>query len=232
MLYRRFNLATITALAAVIAFSVSANAATVLKSGDTVGGWTITFPAGISLISDGLSGDGVTLKLEKGATFTSMEGLVIRFVQSSFNAASEIAIVNETVTNLSGQNWIGFDFLVADQGLGNNGTVQFKSPADVFNNIAPFTTTIWSPTKVSLRDGVLPHGQTAQWGFDDNGPGSGGDLVILSVPEANGGRYPSHTFDFKEIPIIPLPAAAWTGLSGLFGLGLIAFGKNVRRMLA
>lgn len=218
------------AFAAIIGLSITANAATVLKSGDTVGGWTVTFPAGISLVHQDELTDSVTLRIDKEATFTSLEGLVIRFVQSSFSATPEIALLTETVHNQTGVNWAGFDFLVADQGLGSAGAAQFKSPADVFLDIDPFTNTNWSPTKVSLRGGTLAAGATANWGFD--GEGSGGDLVLLGRPESNGANSPSHTFDLKEIPIIPLPAAAWTGLSGLVGLGLIAFGKNVRRLLS
>lgn len=227
MFHKQFKLAIVAVFAAVLSLSVSANAATVLKSGDTVGGWTITFPSGISLIEDN-GPNGMTLRLEKGATFTSMEGLVIRFVQKTFNAASEIAIVNESITNLTGQTWGGFQFLVTDQGLGNNGSAQFKSSSDVFQNISPFTNTDFTSSRVTLTGGSVGDGETVQLGFD--GETSGGDLVIIGAPSsANGTR---QTFDFKEIPIIPLPAAAWTGLSGLLGLGLIGAGKNLRRLLA
>lgn len=230
MFRERFKPAVVAVFVAVLSLSVSANAATVLKSGDTVGGWTITFPSGISLIQDDSPG-GVILKLEKGATFTSLNPLAIRFVQSSFDAVSEIAILNESVTNLSGQTWIGFDFLVVDSGLGNGGTAQFKSSSDVFQNISPFTSTEFSPSKVSLRGGSVADGETFQLGFD--GATSGGDLIIIGAPSSpNGANGTFKTFDFHEVPIIPLPAAAWTGLSGLLGLGLIGYGKNLRRMLA
>jgi hypothetical protein len=232
MFAKSFKLAAVALVGAIVSLSSPASAAVqVLTSGDTVGGWAVVFPAGISLIADNNPSTGaVTLKLEKGATFTSLEGLVIRFVQKSFNASQEIAIVNESVTNLSGTAWGGFDFIVTDQNLGNNGNAKFKSANDVFKTIDPFSNTDFSNNVVSINGGSLANGATGQWGFDNAGPGSGGDLVILARPSSQGGTF--QTIDFKEQPFIPLPAAAWSGLSGLIGLGLIGYGKNFKKLLA
>jgi hypothetical protein len=220
MVGKKLTLATALVVAGLAG---SSQAATVLSSGSQVDGWSISFPVGISLVSDG----GPTLTLEKGAAFTNIEGLVITFTQVSYNASPTIDITDETVTNVSGQDWSGFQFIAANTLTGNAGAATLEPNA--FNNSTPpFTTQTDSPSTITLGGGVQPNLATADWGFGS----SGGDLVIDANPATSGVK---KVFDFKEIPVtsvIPLPAAGWMGLTGLVGLGLISSAKRMRKILA
>ena len=220
MVSKKFSLAAAAAVAGIVS---SAHAATVLKSGDTVDGWKISFPVGISLVSDG----GSELTLEKGAAFTNIEGLVITFTQVSYTASSDIDITDESVTNVSGASWSGFQFLAAPTLDGNAGDPTLEGGAFA-DSTSPFATQTDTSSTVTLGGGTLANLDTASWGFGADG----GGLTIDANPASSGLK---KVFSFKEIPIasvIPLPAAGWTGLTGLLGLGLIASAKRMRGILA
>jgi hypothetical protein len=226
---RSFVYAAVAVIAAVLSFSGSARAATILQNGATVDGWMVSFPAGagISLVAD--NSTGIVLDLEKQAIFSSQEGLVITFTQNGAagTAAPQIAIVDESVTNATNQSWSGFQFLLTSPlAEGQTFASEFANTA-----ITPFTTTTVDPTStsVTLGGGTLAAGATGSWGFGANG----GDLVMNANPSSSG--MPS-TFYLKEIPIvgggtpvIPLPAAAWSSLVGLMGLSIIGGLKKLRR---
>jgi hypothetical protein len=216
-----FKHAAAFAIAAVLGTAASSQAATVLKSGDTVSGWKVTFPAGIALVNDG----GSHLTLEKFAAFTSLEGLDITFTQISYSASPTITIADEAVTNVSGQPWGGFQFLLLNTLPGNAAPGKFTG--ENFSDTSPFPNQAKSDDTITMTGGVLPDGNTADWGFG----AQGGDLVIAANPAATGLR---KVLDFKEIPLaaVPLPAAAWSGLTGLIGLGLIGSAKKVKKILA
>jgi len=200
----------------------SSQAATVLKTGDIVDGWAISFPIGISLVDDG----GGSLTLEKAAAFTSLEGLSITFNQVSASASSKITITDESITNVSGQSFGGFQFLVLNELPGNAGNATLEPNAFTSDGTSPFTKQDDQPDAITLSGGTLANNQTAKWGFG----ATGGDLVIDANPAASG---QFKVFDLKEIPaLIPVPAAAWTGLSGLLGLALIGNAKRLRKLLA
>jgi hypothetical protein len=218
------------AAAAILAagFVSSTQAAAVLSvpvvSGNTYDGWNITYPVGISLVSDASTGG---LVLEKNAAFDSAEGLDITFTQVSYSASPTITVTDESITNVSGAAFGGFQFLALNTMAGNAGAPTFAPGVAFAGGTAPFTTQTDSSDVITLGGGTLGNTQTAKWGFG----ATGGDLVIDANPASSGAK---KVFDFKEIPVtaVPLPAAAWTGLSGLVGLGLIGSAKRLRRLLA
>jgi hypothetical protein len=201
----------------------SSQAATVLSTGDVVDGWMISFPVGIALVDDG----GGSLTLEKAAAFDSLEGLSITFNQVSASASSTITITDESITNVSGVPFGGFQFLVLNE-LPGNAAAATLQPNAFTGGTSPFTTQTDSPSTITLGGGTLANNATAKWGFDS----TGGDLAINANPAATG---QFKVFDLKEIPLpaaIPIPAAAWTGLSGLLGLAVIGNAKRLRKLLA
>lgn len=221
-----FKKTAVAAVAAVLGLGAvqSASAATILKSGDMVGGWKVSFPTGISLTFDGISNG--TIDLEKQAAFTSTEGLVITFTQVSNTAAPKISFVNEALTNLGTKTWSGFQFLSLNTLVGNAADTTFLSPSDVFtpNADSHFTTVSYTPSTVTYGGGTVDPTDTAEFGF-----GNAGDLVIDAQPATDGCH---KVFNFKEMPLVPLPAASWSALSGLLGLGVIGYGRNLKKILA
>jgi hypothetical protein len=211
------------AAAAVLGFGATqSHAAVLLHSGNVVDGWKISFPSSITLFSDG----GDLLTLEKDPTFFSTEGLVITFTQLSANASPKIVIQDENVTNESGSDWKGFQFLV-----GGTRTASFQPGAfDNGMDAPPFTNESIDSAHdtINLGGGVLPNGDTAIWGEGGQNP-LASDLVINANPGY--GKYcMKQNLSFKEIPVaVPLPAAAWSGMSGLLGLGLLAHAKKIKK---
>lgn len=216
---KKFKWLGIAAIAAIGYFGSNAHAASVLYSGESVDGWTVTFTGGISLVDDG----GNTLTLEKFAAFTpgsQDKGLVINFTKTPGATVSSdpINIVDEAVTNLTGEAWTGFQFIVA--------STNPSSPAKIDStfstgSISPFTTSTESAdgSTVTLSGGSLASGSTGLWGFDPGSP-------ALSI----GNLSAQSSFSLKEIPLsIPLPSAAWSGLSGLGLIGLAGLAKKARR---
>src|SRR5690606_1981915 len=77
------------------------------------------------------------------------------------------------------------------------------------------------PQVITLGEGVLNDGEIWRPGV---GP-AGGELVINAAPSATG----TQRFVFKELPMpIPLPAAAWMGLSSLLAMGAFGGVKRLR----
>jgi hypothetical protein len=226
---KKLSITAIAVIAASMMFSGSARAATAVQSGSTVDGWQITFPAGagLSLIAD--NSTGIVLQLEKFADFSTTEGLSITFMQDFKNppAAQQISIVDETITNSTTSTFTGFQFLLASP---LNGGQNFASTFTVPGGISPFTTSDPAGgTSITLGGGSIAPSGTAKFGFG----AAGGDLVINANPVANGVGLPA-VFDLKEIPLtggttpmVPLPAAAWSSLTALIGLGLIGLTKKI-----
>jgi len=226
---RIVKLAMVAVFAVILGFSARTSQAAPLPSGTTVSGWTITYNVpGISLAIDPPAG-GIQIILEKTAAFTVNTGLLITFTQSgTTGVAPQIQFINEAVTNVTGTNWSGFEF----QLLNTIGSASFSGPAGIF--VPPvtgpgvnYTSSTFSPTDITYGGSQL-NGSTSFWGTTGGVPG--GSLIINTSPSTSGAP---EVFTFKEIPIVvPLPAAAWQGLGGLLGLGLIGYAKKLKKVLA
>jgi len=218
------KLAAVAGFSAIVGlFAGTSSAATVLNNGDAVGGWNITAAPGVAVVVD--SSTSTTVTLEKTAAFSNAnEGLIITFTQVSADAASTIDINNEMITNTSGTTFSGFQFLL----LNPNGAASFVNDPTVPSPFAPaagFTLVSVSSDSISYS-GSQANMATSSWGFD-TADTKGGDLIINANPMGVG-----TTFDLKEIPEIPLPPAVWQGLVGIMGLGLVSYGKSLKRLMA
>lgn len=225
---RMIKLAAVAGFSTVLGMLSTTRAATVVS--DIGGsGWTATF-SDLSLVADPTQPAG-QLDVEKAAVFTpsnSGEGLLITFTQTSATAASTIDFTNESITNATGTSWSGFDFIL----LNSNASASFETtsdspfapPAGTFTTV-DVTIVDGNPT-VAYGGGTQANLATTLWGI-----GPDGDLIIDANPLGIG-----TTFSFKEVPVtgplVPLPAAAWQGLAGLLGLGLVAYGKSLKKLMA
>jgi hypothetical protein len=217
------------AVAGVLCLSGQVDAASKLL-GDS--GWRVHFGDGLNIHLDGITSDRAEVQIEKIAQFT--EGfdrgvgptLEVTFEQVSFDAVPFIVVDSESVLNQTGENWIGFRFSLTEATTGDDLNVKFDDEKTFGDddplNIDPFTSHQFSDdfTELVVSGGTVPNGDTWQPGSGNNA----GELVIFGAPVSSGTK---RAFFFKEQPIIPLPAAAWTGLTGLVGLGL--FSKKLRR---
>ena len=199
-------------------------------------GWSATIPdagddASIQL-SFVRSAAGVVY-LNKTATVTSNnQALVIEFDRTAATAPT-LAIGTEAITNSSGSDWSGFrTFVSTATATGGTGAgFQLSAAAGGFN-ISPFTNMTFTNnnTEMDATGGTVANGATYT-----PGDANTGGLVVLS------GTSTDDRFLLKEIGLVgggtnsggpgtgvPLPAAAWTGLSTLLGLGLIGAAKRVR----
>ncbi|MGA3067135.1 MAG: hypothetical protein ABSF29_09845 [Tepidisphaeraceae bacterium] len=225
---RMIKIAAVAGFSAVLGLFSTTRAATVIS--DIGGsGWTATF-SGLSLEADPTQPAG-QLDVEKAAVFNptaANEGLLITFTQTSATATSTIDFTNESITNDTKTNWSGFDFVL----LNANGSASFVTSADSpFAPPAGFFTSVsvgsvdGNPT-VAYGGGTQGYLATSLWGI-----GPDGDLIIDANPLGIG-----TTFTFKEVPVsgplVPLPAAGYQGLAGLLGLGLVAYGKSLKKLMA
>jgi len=200
-------------------------------------GWRVHFGSGLNIRFDGVTNDRAEVKIEKIAQFTDPfdrgvgPTLEVTFEQVSFDAVPFISVEAESVLNQTGSNWAGFNFSLTEATNGAGTNVKFDETKtfgddDPFK-IDPFTTFDFNSelTNLEVGGGSLANGDV--WL-----PGSGngaGELVIFAAPVSSGTK---RAFFFKEQPIIPLPAAAWTGLVSLVGLGVVSYGKRVRRLIS
>lgn len=200
-------------------------------------GWYASFDDNIDLTILSTANNGIVLSLQKFADFTGeqtatgvVQPLSIVFRQVSRDAVSQIAIEEESVLNDTGTAWAGFRFLL-EGGVGGN-TPTFDTAASADFSVDPFDTKTWKNGNKELE--VSGGGTVGSGNFPDNlwQPGrESGALVINANPFSSGSL--AQTFVFKEQPIlIPLPAAAWTSLSGLAAVGMLAGAKRARRILA
>jgi len=174
--------------------------------------------------------EGNNFFFEKDAEIQRISDPIVITFNKVGNNASTLVINDEAVVNNTGQDWTSFRMELSS-GSSTSGTPNFAfatsdgAPGIGDFRIDPFTTFTFSQgnSALQLSGGTVKAGST--W-F----PGSQSNSGLSLVANAN-----DTTFTLKEIPsgggvIIPLPAAAWTGLSGLLGLGLIGAAKRVRRI--
>lgn len=235
--------ASVTALAvaglAVVASSAQAGSLALGTSG-----WTASWDAGLdsrlSLVVDGESADSVFI--EKFATFTTsdvnsaggLSGLVITFQKTSVNAKPFIVVDNEAIVNNTGVDWTDFHFIIqppTGQVAFDTGKTNVSPPGTGGFSIDPFTTATYSnnDTVLTVAGGTVGSTIPNNTWF----PGAvSGELVINTAA----GTPALGTFFFKELPsagtgpVVPLPAAAWSGLSGLLGLALVSSRKHLRKL--
>lgn len=228
---------------AVIAMGTTAADAGSMQLGNS--GWTANWTSpDLALAVDFESND--TVYLEKFVTFREssfnesgefIDPVVITFQQTSASAKSYITLNDEIVVNKTGTDWTGFKFTLLSGQSDNVQSVVFDVTKSNIGGsggftIDPFTQHDYSQgnTILTVGGGVVPAGPVGANVWE---PGSvAGGLVI----DTNH----SDVFTLKEQPLIggptpppiPLPAAAWTGLSGLAGLALVGSRKHLRRLFA
>jgi hypothetical protein len=198
-------------------------------------GWMADTDANVDLTLLSTSNNGITLAIEKNATFVNTTPLNVTFRQVSASAVPNISIDDETITNESGTDFTGFTFALSG-GTSNNGAVpHFDAAASTGFLTDPFAVGTFNAdsTKLTATGGTLASGvfNPGIWH-----PGlNAGNLVIAAAPFSSGNV--NQSFVLTESPTtatvaIPLPAAAWTSLTGLLGLGLISNAKRMRKALS
>ena len=239
---RKLGLLTAGAVALAI-YTGSAGAAS-LTLGNS--GWVATwdsslddaFGSQVSLTVDGETANSVTI--EKFAVFAdavqsdgTIPPISISFQATRPDAAQFIVIGDETVINHTGVTWNGFRFTIQDGNTGTSQDVQFDVGQSAGFSIAPFTTRAYSQNNQILTvDGGpgIPSAPPGVVGPNVWFPGVGpGALVVRADPVQGTLR----NFVLKEQPltVIPVPAAAWTGLTGLVGLAVIGSAKKLRNLI-
>jgi hypothetical protein len=226
------------ALLASVGFVNTANAAPkaltgIDANGNTIdSGWTWDTSAALAPLVNlvFIRAEGNNFFFEKDAEIQRISDPIVITFNRVGNNASTLVINDEAVVNNSGEDWTNFRMELSS-GSSAGGTPNFAfttsdgAPGIGDFRIDPFTSFTFSNqnSTLELSGGTVKAGST--W-F----PGSQSNTGLAIVASAN-----DTTFTLKEIPsgggfVIPLPAAAWTGLSGLLGLGLIGVAKRVRRI--
>lgn len=215
-------------------------------------GWTATWDDSLdpflSIALDIQSNDSDSVLIEKSVTYSSdflnergfIEPVPIVFQQTDTDAKRLIIITDETITNNTGVNWDSFRMTLLQGSTGTEADTRFDVDGTGIGtpggfDIAPFTNAEFSVNNqvLTLSGGTVADGDVFTPG---QGPNAG-ELVITALP-TNGGQS-LRTFVLKEQPgpgttppvVIPIPAAAWTGLSGLLGLGLFAAARKIRSLV-
>lgn len=240
---KKVSLAAVAGLAVTAAGSAVAQAGS-LQLGNS--GWTASWDSSqdshLGLAVDYEANDAVYI--EKFITFYPSDfnesgefinPVVISFQQSGPSATPYIVLNDESLVNRSGADWNGFKFTVlggANQGQSSSFDVT-KTGIGTPNgfSIDPFTTANYTQgnTILTVGGGTVP---TQPIGQNVWFPGTAhGGLVIYTAG--------NDSFTLKEQPsvgpnppVIPLPAAFWSGISGLVGLGLLGSVKRLRRQTA
>jgi len=228
---------------AVLALGAGTASAGVITLGTS--GWTASWDSSLDpdLSLAVTSETANTVVITKTATFRNNTPIPIAFQQTSPNAVPSIVIDNETVANASGSAWSGFRFTILGALTPPSSVPQFNvantniGGAGGFS-ITPFTAGTFSdggfgdgvPRQLDIDSGgSVPSGPPSTAGPNVWTPGlASGALWISANPSATG----TQSFTFKEAPVsnvIPTPAAAWSGLTTMLGLGLMGAYRRVRR---
>lgn len=219
------------AFALALGFAASANAGSkeLVDFAGKSSGWTATwasaYDGNVDLKYRGNVGD--QFFFEKDVVVNRLEGIEITFMKNGNAPAQQLVINDETVINKTGSDWTGFNFVLASGSLGGMPNFAFATSDGAAGigdfDITPFTHFAFADnnTRISMDGGTVAN----------NGvwlPGAASNTGIAIVANNQ-----TDNFTLKEIPVaIPLPAAAWTGLSTLLGLGFVGAAKNARKFLA
>jgi len=188
--------------------------------------WDTPDPSVVNLVF--VRTDGTNFFFQKDATLTRADQpLIITFTKST--ATPKTLVINdERITNSTGTDWAAFRMDLSSGSVGGTPNFAIVSNGGAAGtigdfNIDPFTkfTFYNSNSGLLLNGGVVPAGTN----WTPGSKGTQGLALVANFATAS-------TFSLKEIPVagvvIPLPAAAWTGLSMLVGLGVIRMAKRAR----
>ena len=226
----------------------AAHASTVVRQ--LGAGWVATWDSSqnVDLFVEPAGQSADALILNKVAFFTTsnvnsfggLSPIAITFQRQSVNAPQFLVIDSEEVVNQTGITWDGFTFAIepsSTRAAFDTGKTDVSPPGSGFS-ISPFTSAVYSDQNrvLTLTGGTIPSSPSLQnvW----NPGAASGELVINTTANIN----QLNDFVLKEQPlasfppgppsVIPLPAAAWSGLSGLLGLAVISSRKHVRKLFA
>jgi hypothetical protein len=174
---------------------------------------------------------------EKDAEFRTNDVLAITFNKVDPNAKT-LVINDETVLNNTGTDWNGFRLELSSGSTAGTPNFAFatsdNAPGIGDFRIDPFAAfQFYNANGGAANTGLLVNGGTAVKTGSTWFPGAQSNTGLAIVASGT-----DTTFTLKEIPqtggttVIPLPAAAWSGLSGLVGLALVAAVKKARHRLA
>ena len=151
---------------------------------------------------------------------------------ASVASPKNLVIGEESIKNTSGVDWTGYRMILSSGSSGGTPNFAFNTsgfPGADFK-IDPFTTFTFvnTNTELDLGGGTVKNGST--W---TPGSTTGTGLALVTNNQTSG------HFTLKELPIsggapgpvIPVPTAAWTGLTTMLGLGLISAGKKAYHRL-
>jgi len=223
---KQFKLASVAVLTVIVGLAMNVHAGTqTLLSGVNTGGWTATAPSDANVGLQVLGGINGTLFLKKHAIFDDTEvneeffsSVPIQFPRGQ-GGVNKIVIDFEELGNETGKDWGSFQMLLLGKATFGADSVNFDG--DAFKHTELTADAQGNKTIITLSDGIVHDGESFFPGF---GKGHG-DLVINTTG----------SFSLNEQPgviSVPLPAAAWTGLSGLIGMGALCSAKKLRKLVA
>jgi len=230
-----------TAAATLLLFGVRSVQAASIPLVDNNGqsaGWSVSVPdvnaKDVALTF--VSSSGNRFFFAKSATFNAInEPLVLSFDRTDPNA-KDLVIQNENLKNNTGTDWTAFRTILSSGATSGTPNFSFvtsdNSPGLGDFSIDPYTSFEFLSNNTEL---FVNGGTVAAGGSWLPGSASGTGLAIVTSNST------ATHFTLKEIPVgvgggggggvVPLPAAAWTGLSTMIGLGLIGTTKKLRRRL-
>jgi hypothetical protein len=197
-------------------------------------GWRVTIPddiaADVNLTFQRSSGN--QFFFTKTATIRNNSDPIIMTFDRTSATAKDLVIANESITNASGADWTGFRTFLSSgsvSGTPNFALTTSDGSAGIGNfAIDPFTTFqfVSNNTELFLSGGTVVNGSV--WN-----PGSTSSTGLAIVTN----NATSTHFALKEMPIsgpgviIPVPTAAWAGLSTMLGLCLVSAGRKAYHRL-
>lgn len=226
--WRRSSMIAAAAVGVLGLSAISANAGTMTLGNS---GWTATWDSSHDSYLD-LSVDGVTSQavyIEKGLNYVAAPDangnfapVTITFQQTRVDALPFVAINDESVVNHSGTDWTGFQMSLTNAAFEPGSSNVNQSNGFSIDPFTQYSFTL-GDTVLNVSGGTVANG--AVW-F----PGAAsGNLFIVAPVSTDPNGLASFTLSEVPVSVIPLPAAFWSGLMGLGGLGLLVAGRKVRR---
>jgi len=213
-----FKTAALAVIVGIMCSAIPASAATQqLLNASEAGGWTATAPDDVNVGLQVLGLINGTLFIKKHAVFSGEEenGIIpIQFLKGN-SGVNKIVIDFEELGNETGSSFSSFSMTLL-------GDASYADSSSGFDGDAFSKTTLSADKKVvTLSDGSVASGTSFFPGF------SSGDLTINAE-----GSFSLNEGAGTPPVVIPLPAAAWMGISGLLGLGALQGAKKWRKLVA